>query len=401
MPTNEEVVSLLRDLVSIESVNPSFGSGSGEAAAARYVADFARNLSLDVEIQDVAPGRPNVLVHFGSRQGGVRQASSLGNRSSSFRVPRLLWQSHLDTVQVTGMTIDPFAGKVENGRLYGRGACDAKAQLVTMMLALKQLVERKAELPCEILFAACVDEEFHFQGVTHLVESGVQADAAIVGEPTALEIVLAHKGFIRFEVEVLGKAAHSSTPENGVNAVCAMTRVIRHLTDDVIPTYRSAGHPLVGPPTLCVSLIQGGAGINTVPERCVIGIDRRLIPGEEPMRVWEQLKASIEGLAAEVAPATIHVREPFLRDWAMETNADQPIAQTLRSAVRDVLGRQTSLVGVPYGCDASKLARAGIPTVVFGPGSIAQAHAKDEWVEIAQIVQAAEILVSLAMRFGA
>ena len=362
------VLQTLADLVRINSVNSSYEGGPGEGEIAAYVRRFFEQRGIETWEQEVFPGRPNVL----ARLPGLDS-----NR-------RIVLEAHTDTVSVKGMTIPPFDPVIRDGKMYGRGACDTKAGLATMMHALASLKEDGITPPCEVLLAAAVDEEFSYRGVVRLCE-GLKADAAIVAEPTELRAVIATKGVLRCRIVVHGRSAHSSKPHLGVNAITHMARVIAAIEAD---NERMAGvqHPLVGCGTCNVGVITGGVQVNFVPDRCAIEIDRRLLPGErasDAVAHYRQLLQSLNGITAEV-------EEPLLLvDEALDTPADAAVVQTATQVLSD-MGLNAEPCGVPFGCDASKLSRAGIPSIVFGPGSIDRAHTADEYIELDQVERAFE-----------
>jgi acetylornithine deacetylase len=368
--------SLLQQLVRIPSVNPRDRDEPAESAIADYVTRWSADAGLEVELQPVLPGRPNVLVRLPGRD----------------RSRTLLLEAHLDTVEVEGMTVEPFGGEIRDGRLYGRGACDTKASLAAMLTAIAEL-KRSGSSPIDVLLAATMDEEYGYRGVSAVIGRGERFAAAIVGEPTDLDLVTAHKGSARFRVTTRGRACHSSMPWAGDNAILRMADVLQFVRREIEPEAAARTHPRVGPATFCVSLISGGIAVNTVPATCTITVDRRTLPGEEPRAVWEEYRRRLEALA----PGQITVHEPML-DFAMDTDPAEPIVQTLAAAVRGT-GRPAEIRGVNYGTDASKLARAGVPAVVFGPGSIAEAHSAGEYVELSQVESAAAILIETIRTF--
>jgi acetylornithine deacetylase len=327
--------------------------------------------------EEVVPGRPNVM----ARLPGLHQ------------VRRLLLEAHTDTVSTKGMTIPPFDPIIMEGKLYGRGSCDTKAGLATMMHAMLSLKEDRITPPCEIVLAAVVDEEFSYRGVVKLCEN-LKADAAIVAEPTEMRAVIATKGVLRCRIVVHGKSAHSSKPHLGVNAITQMAKVLVAIESD---NARMAviQHPLVGSGTCNVGVINGGVQVNFVPDRCFIEIDRRLLPGESAARAvaeYQQLLNQLPGISAEI-------EEPLLLvDEALDTPAESDVVQTASQILRD-LGLNPEPCGVPFGCDASKLSRAGIPSIVFGPGSIDRAHTADEYVELDQVEQALEFQRRFLLNF--
>jgi acetylornithine deacetylase len=374
----DPATSLLQRLVAIPSVNPRDTDSPAEAGMADFVAAWLRGAGVEVEIQTVLPGRPNVL-------GRVR-----GRDRSRI----VLLESHLDTVEIDGMTASPFGAEIREGRLYGRGACDAKGPLAAMMLALAALA-RDAPPPVDVMLAGVMDEEHRYRGVTALLERGEPFAAAIVGEPTDLDLIIAHKGCVRFTVTTHGRACHSSNPWEGDNAIMGMADLLAFIRRAIEPEALATVHARVGPATVCVSLIQGGSAVNSVPATCTIYLDRRTLPGEEPLAVWAGYRDRLQA----IAPGKITVCEPYLVDYAMDTDPASPIVRALEGAARGI-GRPAAVRGVSYGTDASKLARAGIPSIVFGPGSIRQAHSADEWIELRQVEEAATILVRTIRAFA-
>ncbi|TMR00829.1 M20 family metallopeptidase [Actinomadura soli] len=371
---------LLKDLVGIASVNPrggpvgtGAGPGLGEAAVAGCVRNWLAARGVRAELREVLPGRPNVVATVPGRD------------------PRMvLLESHLDTVETGGMTVDPFAGTIRDGRLYGRGACDAKGPLAAFMLATAELAAAAAAgepPPFGVVLAGVMDEEHAYRGVLGLISDleGRRIAGAVVGEPTDLAAAVAHKGCVRYTVRTLGTAGHSSRPDEAVNAVTLMARVIDHL-DRASPGVPP--HALLGPATRTVTRVRGGEGPNTVPGRCEIDVDRRTLPGEDPVDVWRKDREELTALI----PGRIEVDEPFTVDYALDTPAASPVPAALCGALA-AAGRDASVHGMPFGTDASKLARAGIPSVVFGPGSIADAHSADESVALADVDLAARLIV--------
>ncbi len=368
-----ELVDLLRRLVAVRSVNPAFAGGTGEGELAQEVAGYLRDLGAEVTLQEVLPGRPNVLARLGEH--------------GRF----LLLSAHLDTVQITGMTVDPFGGDVRDGRLFGRGACDTKASLAAMLVALREAV-RSGRLRCRVLFAALVDEEVGFAGSKALAASKPEVDGAVFGEPTDLRPVVAHKGVLRFYVRTTGKAAHSATPELGVNAIEGMLGVARVLSKVPEP---HPHHPLLGPPTVCLTEIQGGLGCNTVPDRCWVHVDRRLLPGEDPQAVWESLRELVRASEAVTGFAgTVEFDPPYLVAPGMETPEGSWVLEALEGAARRVLGG-VRRAAAPYATDAGYVAQAGVPCVVFGPGSATDAHTASESVALDQVEAAARVFFEL------
>jgi acetylornithine deacetylase ArgE len=366
---------LLQDLVRLPSVNPMGRAVTGdvfyEYRVTDYLERFFRDLGVRYERRPVAPLRDNIV---------ARYEAPTASRT-------ILLEVHQDTVPVDGMVIDPFAGEVRDGKLYGRGACDVKGGMAAMLAAFARLVREKPAGSANVLLACTVDEEHTFYGVQQLMKEGVRADMAIVAEPTRLQIVDAHKGVVRWKVRTEGRACHSSRPEDGVNAVYRMGHVLPVVEQYAAQLLETTAFPRLGTPTLSVGRIDGGVSVNTVPDGCVIEIDRRLLPGEDPQAAWRDFR---DRLLAE-SPVPVVCEPVWLACPALASELSGEVRQRLGAAIDAVEGRH-EVLAVPFGTDASSIAEAGIPAVVFGPGDIAQAHTKDEWVELDQIDRAAEIL---------
>lgn len=361
----------MRRLVEIDSVNPTLvPGGAGEAELAAFVADWLEGAGLEVEVDEVAPGRPNVV--------GVARGSG-GGRT-------LLLNAHLDTVGFGSMEA-PLEARIDDGRLHGRGAYDMKASLAAIMVVGAAAAQRR--LAGDVIVSAVVDEEAESVGTAALAR-GVRADAAVVAEPTELELCIAHKGFVWLEVETRGVAAHGSRYEDGVDAIARMGTFLGRL-DDLDRSLRADAppHPLLGGGSVHASLIEGGTELSTYPARCLVSLERRTLPGEDV----EQVEAEIRALVPEDATVrTTFVREP------LETSTTEPVVDELLRSCDAVLGQMPRIVGVPFWTDAALLASAGIPTVVFGPAGIG-AHADVEWVDLESVDQCAQILLRTAREF--
>lgn len=379
-------VKLAQELVKIPSVNPMgrdfTESPYLEGRLTDFLAGQFNQLDLPCERHEVLPGRENIMTRVDSPGAEVT----------------VLLEVHQDTVPIEGMTIDPFGGKLENGRLYGRGACDIKGGMAAMLCSVARLARERPPGAANVVFACTINEENGFDGARHLRnlwEGGnspllPQApDSIIVAEPTELNVVTAHKGTVRWRCQTRGKAAHSSMPDQGKNAIYSMAGLLASLevyAREVVPEL--ASHPLVGQPSLSVGMIEGGLSVNTVPDLCTIEIDRRLLPEEEIASV---LRDVTEFLEARMGETELFHERPFLAAPGLSDRLNGDLAQSLMRVIR-ACGHPAECLGVPYGTDASTLAGADLPAVVFGPGDIAQAHTKDEWVEAVQLEQAAEIL---------
>ncbi len=371
---------LLTSLVNVNSVNPSLDSGArGEAALADRIAAFCLDRGIATYFQDVEQDRRNVLAMVPGREPAER----------------LLFVAHMDTVPALGWQRDPFHAECRDGCLYGRGAADTKASLAAMLLALESVCRERPR--ATIIVAGSVDEEYLKKGAKVLARTEPGFVGAVVGEPTALEPVIAHKGSARWSIEVQGRPAHSAMPELGRNAIVDMAAVVTALHAHGEDLGRRQ-HPLVGAPSLTVSLIEGGSDICTVPAHCRIGIDRRLVPGESLASALQEVDAILTRLQAE-HPGLIARTLSAVGDPAFEGAAEGRLAQVTRAACGRHARTGGDFKGVPYGTDASQLGAAGIPCIVLGPGNIAQAHAVDEYVEISQLETAVRIYRSIMLDY--
>jgi acetylornithine deacetylase len=376
------LIETLAGLVRINSVNPAYGDGGSEANLAPLVENFFADQGIETFRQEVFPGRWNVIA-----------------RLPGSSVRRVVLEAHMDTVSIKGMSIPPFEPAIRDGRLYGRGAVDDKAGLAAMMQAVASIKADGLTPPCEVWFAAVVDEEFSYRGVVKLCE-GLQAEAAIVAEPTEMRVVVASKGVLRFRILTEGKAAHSSKPHLGVNAISHMSRLVLAL-EAMNGRLAARKHPLLGAATLNVGVITGGVQVNLVPDQCVIEVDRRLLPGEKPVDVKMAFQELLDNLAALHVGFEARIEAPLLLvDEALDTPMNTSVVSCARRVLRTMKLNERPC-GVPFGSDASKLSRAGVPAIVFGPGSIDQAHAADEYVELAQVEQAMDFYRRFILDFGA
>jgi acetylornithine deacetylase len=359
--SSSSLTELAAELVRIDSVNPDLvPGGAGEEELARFVAHWLAEAGLEVEVEEVAPGRPNVIGRARGSGGGST----------------LLLNAHLDTVGYDGME-SPLEARVEDGKLYGRGAYDMKGSLAAIMVAGAEAA--RAELRGDVLVAAVVDEEVYSIGAEAAARR-YAADAAIVAEPTGLQLVLAHKGFVWIEVETKGRAAHGSRPDLGEDAIVAMGEVLTGLGRLAESLLENGSHPLLGSGSVHASLISGGAELSTYPGSCVLSLERRTVPGETADLVESQVRE----IAAGAEVRTTFVRQPF------EVARDEPIVESvLRHAVDPEVG------GVPFWADSAVFAAAGIPTVVYGPGG-GGAHAQVEWVDLADLERCKDVYVAVA-----
>lgn len=370
-----DAVALTRELVRIDSRNPSLvPEAPGEARVAHALRDVLETWGFRAELHEVAPGRPNVVARVG-RAGG---------RS-------LMFNGHLDVVGVDGMTHEPWSATESNGRLYGRGSCDMKAGVAAMCAAAARVGD---EIDGEIVVAAVVDEEYESIGTRALVERGVRAEAAIVTEPTRLCIMPAHLGFVWLEITVRGRAAHGSRWELGVDAIRHAGLFLADLHRFDTADLPKRNHALLGRPSVHASLIEGGTGMSTYPDRCSVRIERRTIPGETATTVERELQGMLTTLASRHPAFHAEVRTTFSQ-LPSDVRLEAPIVQALDRAVRDE--NETACVeGMSAWTDAAVLNAAGIPAICFGPGDISLAHAAEEYVPIGEIERATKVLARLA-----
>lgn len=376
-----KAIKILEDLVAIKSVNPFFDNeSSGENGIVEYIEQLLKGTGLGLIRQNVFPGRDNLIIEL--RTGNARHT--------------IVFDAHLDTVGAGSMK-DAFMPLIKDGRLYGRGACDTKGSLAGMLYAIMQCAKTSKSLSADILLLASVDEEHKYMGLRSFIGSNIPVSAAVVGEPTDLRIVTAHKGVVRFSVTTKGTAAHSSVPDEGDSAILQMMHVVQLIQNEIEPELRQKYHPLCGRPTISIGKITGGSQVNIVPDKCEIEVDRRIIPGEDPETVFSRFK---ENLASYISKKQVNLKvDEMLLTWPFETDENDPVVMySKRSAEKCLLS--PVLMGVPFGSDASKLQRAGIPSVVFGPGSIDQAHSSNEWVDIDQVVKASEFYLELMKTYG-
>ena len=376
----QEPDQLLSDLVSINSINPDLVPGSpGEAEIAHYIAQWLERAGLEVQLIESASGRPNVV-------GAARGTG--GGRT-------LLLNGHMDTVGVAGMP-EAHQPRVDRaaGRLYGRGAYDMKGGLAACMLAIAEA--RKQHLRGDVIFTGVVDEEYASAGTMDLAKR-FHADAAIVAEFTELQLILAHRGFVWLEVETIGRAAHGSRPDLGLDAIVKMGKVLTEMEKLDGRLCANPTHPLLGSGSLHASLIQGGQELSSYPERCLLSVERRTLPGETPEAVEGEFVRIIREIQHSDPSFQAVLRRGIDRS-PLETRADADIVQVLQAASMKVLKRPLQISGVPFWTDAAILSAAGIPSVLFGPAG-SGAHAVEEWVDLASVRTCAEIYLATAMSF--
>ena len=381
MTAHDSVLSTLAQLVSIPSVNPNYENGSGESQIGEWIYDFFRRNDIDVEKQPVLPERFNVI------------AKIPGKNSSK----RIVYEAHMDTVSDRGMSIDPYNPIIKDGHLYGRGACDTKGGLAAMLHAIKDLAQHSARQMPEIWFVATVDEEYSYRGVAEFCDQYSNFDAAIIAEPTELQVITASKGLLRFKITTTGVSAHSAKPHLGDNAILQMLPIIDAIREDTIDL-ELAIHPLLGKATCNLSVIKGGTQINFVPDHCEIEIDRRLLPHEQPDATWAHYQKLVDRVMRHDPSVKAELLPPLLTDSPLETDSEENAVQ-LMCRVLETHQLPHRPGGVPFCSDASKFGNLGIPAMILGPGSIDQAHAAIEYVKCAEVEKAAEIYKDFAIQY--
>jgi len=356
MAAPKNVTELLQDLVAIPSVNPQGNPGTeqtGEQAMGEYVADFLRALGAEVALDPVEPGRPNVVASFTPDKPAAHVA----------------FAPHLDTVSVAGMTIAPFDPVIRDGKLFGRGSTDTKGPMAAALWAVREWAQSSGRGKSRIrwTFLALMGEEAGNDGAHALAKGGFSSDLTLVLEPTQLGVVTAHKGALWLEVDTTGVACHGATPDKGRNAIYAMRRVLEIIEGKIIPDLSRHPHAKLGSPTLNVGTISGGSKINIVPDRCHIEIDCRIVPGIDAEKFRFQLESDLRAVVPEVAVRLQRHSPP------LDTDESLPWVRRLGEQAR-------GFTTAPWFSDASVLSGPKCPAICIGPGSIAQAHTKDEFI---------------------
>lgn len=373
-----DAVALARCLVAIPSVNPGLeAGGDGEHRIAAFCHELLHGWGLRPASHEVAPGRVNVV--------GTLEGTG----------PTLLLNGHLDTVGVAGMTIDPFAGELREGRIYGRGACDMKGGVAALLATAYRLTQVPPTSRPQLMVALTADEEDASIGMEAFSRAGVAADLAVVCEPTELTVMPAHKGFAWIRTVFEGRAAHGSRPDLGVDAIRHAARYLAAL--DALEAELAAGpaHPLLGRPSFHAGTVTGGAAPSVYPDRCELVLERRTLPGESRDEVVAPLVEALEALSAAL-PEVRAALDVVLERPGTEVPESAPVVRGLLAAL-EAEGRPARVRGMSAWVDAAYLNEAGVPAVCFGPGSISQAHTVDEWIEAGQIETCANVLERLAL----
>lgn len=374
--------ALARALVRIDSRNPSLSAGgAGEAACVAVLREVLDDWGFRTEVHDAAPGRPNLVARVGERRNGRT----------------LMLTGHVDVVGIDGMTHAPFDGEVRDGLLYGRGAADMKGGIGAMCAAAWSAA--RGSLAGEIVVAVAADEEYESVGTRTLLERGVRADAAIVGEPTSLEVKPAHRGFVWIEVVVGGRAAHGSRWDVGVDAIRHAGLLLAELDRVDGEDLPRRTHPLLGRASLHASSIEGGIGMSTYPDRCVVRIERRTLPHETSADVLEEVRRACDAVRMRRASFTAEV-QVLLSQGSSDVATDALIVRSLEDALIE-RGEPVRVSGMSAWTDAALLNAAGVPAICFGPGDISLAHAAEEYIPLPEIDRAVSVLTALARRWCA
>lgn len=366
------VTELLQELVRIPSVNPQGDPGTphvGEGPIAQFLGDYMVGLGMEVELQFAEKDRPNVI-------------GRLKSRESKYHI---LLGPHTDTVSVSGMTIEPFSGKVENGRIWGRGSSDTKGPMAAMLIAIQNIVnDKKIPQQTDIWFTGLMGEESGNDGIAYLVDSdffkskGVTVNFGIAGEPTDLKIVNRHKGALWVRIRARGKSCHASRPELGENAILKIQKAIRYVTDELPKITAHLKDPALGGSSFNITTIKGGSKVNIIPDICEIEVDHRSLPQESHDEIVATIRKSLPEFEVEIVSDRS----------GLNTSPNDPFIEKLSSVLlKQASGesKESLLVGAPWFADCSVMAKGGIPAIAFGPGSIQQAHTIDEFIEIKEL----------------
>ena len=374
-------IDLLKKLVSINSVNPSLAKGApGEGEIAQFIAEFMENIGLEIHREEVEPGRHNVV--------GILEGSGKG--------PVLMLNGHMDTVGIDYMDIDPLNPVVKDGKLYGRGAYDMKAGIVAMLSAAKSIVDSEINLYGDLIVAAVCDEEYASIGTERLMEKFLP-NAAIVTEPTELEIVIAHKGFAWIDIETSGVAAHGSMPEEGVDAIVNMGKFLVELETLQNGPFKEKTHELVGPPSIHASIISGGREPSTYPDHCKLQVERRLIPGENKKDVENEMQGILDSISKTNPQFKGKFNIIFMRG-PMQVSPQERICQILGESIEEVTGKSSRFVGRPYWLDSEIIWRKGVPVAAFGPKG-GGAHSAVEYIELESVDIVTHVLEQTIIKF--
>jgi acetylornithine deacetylase len=377
----ESLLTLFQKLIQIDSVNPSLSSkGTGEAIIARYIGAYLNKLGLEVRFQEIGKNRVNVI--------GVLKGTGGG--------PALMLNGHTDTVSADNMETDPFAAEKKGGKIYGRGALDMKAGVAALMMAVQTIIEAEIKLKGDVILTLVADEEYASIGTEAVVEE-YTADAAIICEPTDLDIVIAHKGFAWIKIEIFGQAAHGSLPHRGIDAIVKAGKVLAAIETLGKTDLNQKSHPLLGSPSMHASLIEGGTELSTYPDYCKIELERRNLPGEDRKAVSAEIQDLLQNIQRQDDQFKADFDVFFFRP-AFEISPDQPIVQTVRRSYELTFDKPPRFEGMWAWLDSAILAQAGIPAVIFGPSGDG-AHAAVEYVDVESVITTTTVLVESIIDF--
>jgi acetylornithine deacetylase len=377
---NDELLQFLQDLIKINSVNPSLSSkGAGEEEIAFFIGNFLKDLGLQVEYQSLDKNRFNVI--------GILK----GNGGKS-----LMLNGHTDTVSIDGMEIKPFEPILKEGKVYGRGAYDMKGGVAAMIMAVKSIIEVGVKLNGDVILACVADEEYASIGTEALVKE-YSADAAIITEPSELNITIAHKGFAWTKVEVFGKAAHGSLPDKGIDAIVKAGKVLTEIDNLGKTRLPQKKHPLLGSPSIHASFINGGKEISTYPDYCKIELERRILPGEDRKTIDEEIRQLIETIKSGDDQFNADYDVYFYRP-PLEVSKEEAIVQCLSNAYQSLFKKKPEYTAVSGWMDSAILADAGIPTVIFGPAGEG-AHAAVEYIDLDSVITSTKVLAAAIIDF--
>jgi len=377
----ESLLTLLQKLIQIDSVNPSLSNkGTGEALIARYIGAYLNKLGLAVRFQEIEKNRVNVI--------GVLKGTGGG--------PSLMLNGHTDTVSADKMETDPFAAEKKGGKIYGRGALDMKAGVAALIMAAQTIIEAGIKLKGDLILTLVADEEYASIGTEAVVDE-CTADAAIICEPTDLEIVIAHKGFAWIKIEIFGQAAHGSLPHRGIDAIAKAGKVLAAIETLGETDLNQKSHPLLGSPSIHASLIEGGTELSTYPDYCKIELERRNLPGEDRKAVTAEIQDLLQNIQRQDDRFKADFDVFFFRP-AFEISPDQPIVQTVSRSYESTFNKPPGFEGMWGWLDSAILAQAGIPAVIFGPSGEG-AHAAVEYVDVDSVITTTEVLVRSITNF--
>jgi len=375
------LLTLTQNLIQIDSVNPSLsGRGTGEAIIARYIGAYLTKLGLTVRFQEIEKNRVNVI--------GILKGTGGG--------PSLMLNGHTDTVGADRMEIDPFLAEKKGGKIYGRGALDMKAGVAALMMAVQTIIAAGITLKGDVILTLVADEEYASIGTEAVVDE-YTADAAIICEPTDLDIVIAHKGFAWIKIEIFGHAAHGSLPHRGIDAIVKAGKVLAAVDELGKTELSRKRHPLLGSPSIHASLIEGGTELSTYPDYCKIELERRNLPGEDCKAVTAEIQDLLRNIRRQDDQFKADFDVFFFRP-AFEISPDQPIVQTISRSYESTFDKPPRFEGMRAWLDSAILAQAGIPAVIFGPSGDG-AHAAVEYVDEKSVIATTHVLVRSIIDF--